>query len=137
MKIRLNAIDDQWVVWQTHKSLDGLNVEQIAELKEEAKKKSPDIRLLLRYGVGGVWTFTTFLAAECETLQTSNALLGGGGETPLTTSIPGDDSEQTDSPPWFTRLSASLDDKVVEATKELQAEVVRLKEEVDELKRGA
>lgn len=133
----LNAIDDQWVVWQTHKSLDGLTPEQITELREEAKKKSPDIRLLLRYGVGGLWTFTTFLAAECDTLQTNNALLGGGGDPQLMTSTLEGDSESIDSPPWFTRLSASLDEKILESNRDLQTEITKLKEEVDELKRGA
>lgn len=123
----LDIMDHKRWTWQTSKTIGQLSDEQIAEIEAEAKKKSPDPAVLMGYGSAGLLICISSMAAQLEILRMSKFSDGSSGDgqsnNPTEDTNPLDNSLQS----LFTRLSASLDEKITEAVAPLHREIEQLK----------
>lgn len=116
-------LHSKWWVWQTHKSEGELSDEQVEDLIEEAKKKSPDPRVLTAYGVGGLLISISILAEELRNCQIAKSSDTSYGDEDLNEFSPEADPQLTGLQSLYSRLSASLDEKVDDAVQPLHREI--------------
>jgi len=131
-----DRLHHRWWIWQTHKSEGEITDEQIELLIEESKKKSADPVVLTSLGVGGLLICISTLAEELRNCPTEKSSATGSGdkdsiEPTLDQNLP-DNSWQS----LFTRLSASLDERIAVALEPRDREIRELRSELNTKKVG-